>query len=265
MRKSFVELQIPPDKKILKGFALMEIQHQTTHIQDFIMNHWQELNEDSQAVGLALANRYNHRIPVLNYGGLYEGLYVLYHEFLGIEKEFILGKQLASRPRASDKSSKKWIARHVLGSPSASFHLDGYYLELGDKMYRNWPDRKTVTTMMKEPDKNLKRVVDYVNIGKGFHIDNSEIAVSAVILEIADPLETLKLYGEQWKAHETDRTKTLIKALRDYKDGKVIDIPDPRIIFSLIAKSKLDKKDVKIKNEYLVNKIFPQCRNAFAV
>ena len=222
------------------------------------MDRFFDLNEDCKAVYLALVNRYSDEIPVGNYGGLYVGLIELYND-LGIKKTLLVDEQLQKRELWNDdpNSSKKWSARVLLGDPHASFKLTNYFVALADDVRKAWGDKTKILKMMKRPDENIKSVMNYYWNGKDFAPSNSEIAVSKAIL---DEKTTSKLILEnpQWKRHESDRSKTIHQALKQYHNKNTITTDDPRVVMSIVLKGKLEDQQVTLRNYSCVNKIFPR-------
>lgn len=249
---------LPLDKKILKACAILEIKHQTSFVQKFLMDRFFSLNEDCKAIYLALVNRYSDQIPVGNYGGLYVGLIELYN-YLGIKKTLLVDEQLEKRELWNDDShsSKKWSARVLLGDPNTSFKLPNYFVALADDVRKAWSDKTKILKMMNKPDENIKVVMKYYWDGKDFEPNNSEVAVSKAIL---DEKTTSKLILEnpQWKRHESDRSKTIHQALKQYHNKKTITTDDPRVVMSIVLKGKLENQDVKLTHYSCVNKIFPK-------
>lgn len=248
---------LPLDKKILKACAILEIKHQTTFVQEFLMDKFFDLNDDCKAIYLALVNRYSDNIPVGNYGGLYVGLSELYNH-LGIDKSLLVGDQLLKRELWNDdpNSSKKWSVRVLLGDPNASFKLTNYFVSLADGVRRAWGDKTKIIKMMKRPDENIQTIMNFYWNGKDFEPNNSEVAVSKAIL---DEKSTSKLILEnpQWKRHESDRSKTIHEALKQYHNNKRITTDDPRVVMSIVLKGKMENHEVKLHHYSCISKIFP--------
>lgn len=248
---------LPFDKKILKACAVLEIVNQSKFVEEFLLENYDQLNDDCKSIYLALVNRYNEKIPVGNYGGLYEALDFLYHDHFRIEKKFVLGKQLQSRPRADNTSSKVWSTKILLGYSDASFKLGNYFVNLADDVRKAWLKNKINKKFLSKKDENIRRVMEYYWNGKKFPVDNSEIAVFKAVI---DEKSTNKLVLENptWKSHETDRTESIFTTLKEYHARKTITTQDPRIAMSIVLKGKLEKQDVELQNPVCLTKIFPR-------
>lgn len=245
---------IPPDKKIHKFSAILEIVHQTKKVQKTLIDNWDKLNDDSKWVYISLVNRYNDEIPVGNYGGLYEGLDYLYHQYLKTPKKFNIGQQLINRERANNSSSKVKSTMTVLFQHHNDF--DNYFVSLADNVRKAWNKGKVTPKYLMTPDENICKVMRFVLDGRDFHADNSELAVSKAIL---DERQTSRIILEnpQFKNHEEDRTKTILQTLKEYHNNKPISTTDHRQAWSIICKGYLEDKKVTLQNPLCITKSFP--------
>lgn len=246
--------KIPLDKKKLRFCSHLEVINQTSRIERFLMDNWHMLNDDGKFIYISLVNRYNYRIPVGDYGGLYEGLKYLYGSHLGIEKQFILGRQLQGRPEIDGTSSKLQSTKVLLGDAHTGF--ENYFVDLADEVRVAWNKNKITLKYLRTPDANILTVMKFVLDGKDFSATNSELAVSKAIL---DEKSTNKIILEnpQFKAHEEDRTKTILRTLKEYHDNKVITTTDHRQAWSVVCKGYLEDRKVELKHPQVITKSFP--------
>ncbi len=257
MKNEILKL-IPKSKLILSACAILEIKNETLFVEEFLRDNVENLSDDLMAIYLALLNRNNKKIPVLNYGGLATKLDVLYRDDLHVKKKLIMGKQLQKR-KLRDINSSKMDSAKLLLFPIDYNLLGNYYTKLAYKVRRNWDDGNTssIFRMMNQPDENILRMMKYFFDGTRYKVDNSEIAVFDAIIN-EKHLDNLIREYTSWKNHETDRSKTIHQTLKQYHIGKKITTTDPRIIICIVLKGKLEHRKVIVKYTHLVSKIFPR-------
>lgn len=255
MNKQQLKL-IPKSKVILSACAIKEVKHQTEFVEEFLRDNLEYLSDDLMAIYLFLVNRYKKKIPVLNYGGMATKADVLFRDELGIEKELIMGTQLQGRKLRDNNSSKVNSAKAVLFHSDVKM-LNNYYVGLSDDVRKAWNNKTKLRKMMNRPDDTILRMMNYYFDGTKYSVNNSEIAVFDAIINQQNLMRHIKEYPS-WKNHETDRTKTIHKTLKEYYNDQVITTVDPREIICIVIKGKLEKKDVRIKYPHLPSKIFPK-------
>ena len=255
MNKAQLSL-IPKSKVILSACALLEIKHQTKFVEEFLRDNLEFLSDDLMAIYLALLNRHNAKIPVLNYGGLATKLDVLYNDDLGIHKELIMGKQLQKRKLRDPDSSKMNSAKAVLFHSDVAM-LSNYYVNLSDKVRKTWDDRAQLVKLMNKPDENILTMMKFFFDSTQYVVKNSEMAVFDAIINEANLMKRIE-QNPSWKNHETDRTNTIHQTLKEYHDNRMITTTDPRIIISVVLKGRMEHVADNIKFPHLTSKIFPK-------
>lgn len=250
------EFYYPLDKKILKACAILELKNNTEFVQKFLLDKFFDLNDDSKSIYLALINRHNQVIPVGNYGGLLTALKV-YYDLSGINKLFLVEKQLSSRKLIDQHSSKVGIAMFLLGYDVTHYNIPLYYKNIVKRVLDSWNDPKKIIECMETPDNNIVRVMEYCFKGIYYETNNSEIDVYTAIL---DESQTDKLIqkNKSWLNHETDRTKTIKLSLNQYHNKNTITTDDPRVIMGIALKAKIADREVHFKFPSAISKIYPR-------
>lgn len=234
----------------------MEIINQDNKVQNFLLNNFETLNDDCKAIYLALVNRYNHSIPVLNYSGLYEALDYLYHFYFKIDKQFILGSQLSSRNRADTSSSKIKSVKALL--TNNELDTTNYFVKMAYQIRGDWNHGLVNNTYMSKKDDNLVQIMNHFWHNEDIERPNSETDVYEAIINQTKTNMLIKR-NPSWVNHETNRALTIPQTLKQYNEYKPITTDDPRIVISIVLKSKLDgEEQVKIQHPSCVSKIFPK-------
>lgn len=242
---------IPLSKTIIKDCVLLELQSKETQLQEFLSKQ-SDLSDDLKACYDVLRLRKFDSVCVGNFRSLYIGLKVL-NQTQGFNFKIMVGNELARREL--DPNSSQWESAKVCCNQKSND--ERYHVEIARNVVRRYYDGER-ETLFETKDEVYVRLMDFVLKGTPWRIVSN--AESDVFFAIFFPSRIDKIIKRNttWKHHESDRSKSIHKALEQFLTGELVTSNDHRIVIGIALLAYLLDEKVQFLNYVATWKSFPR-------
>ena len=241
---------LPLSKTIIKDCTLLELQSGETKLQEFLSKQ-SNLSDDVKACYNVLKQRKWKTAYVENFRSLNIGLLVL-EVTKGMKFEIIKGSELARREL--DLQSSQWNSAKVCCGLDVEDNR--YHVEIARNVVKRYNAGER-ESLFNSKDEVYIDLMNYVLNGKSWVVNNPEIAVFFAIFHPERLTQMIKDFPT-WKHHETDRSKSILKALEQFQTKQLVTSNDHRIVIGIALLAYLLNQNVLFLNYMATWKSFPK-------